>query len=83
MKQCGLLMARWVSECESIFLASSSSQYRQRTLLGDPLFVAGMNDYQHAMLERSTIEEIRSKISDKTTLNVSAYDPAGLESLDT
>jgi len=35
------------------------------------------------MLKKSTIAEIRSKISDKHTLNVSAYDPSGLESLDT
>jgi gamma-glutamyltranspeptidase/glutathione hydrolase len=35
------------------------------------------------MLDQSTIDEIHSKISDFHTLNVSAYDPAGLESLDT
>ncbi|KAJ5491246.1 Glutathione hydrolase proenzyme [Penicillium diatomitis] len=57
--------------------------YGERTLLGDPMYVEGMDKYQHAMLEQSTIDEIRSKISDKKTLNVSAYDPEGLESLDT
>jgi gamma-glutamyltranspeptidase/glutathione hydrolase len=35
------------------------------------------------MLQANTSAEIRSKISDFHTLNVSAYDPKGLESLDT
>jgi len=45
--------------------------------------VKGVDEYQKDMLKKSTIAEIRSKISDKHTLNVSAYDPSGLESLDT
>ncbi|KAJ5147471.1 hypothetical protein N7526_000823 [Penicillium atrosanguineum] len=57
--------------------------YGQRSELGDPLFVEGMDDYQKNMLKESTAAEIRSKISDTHTLDVSAYDPAGLESLDT
>lgn len=57
--------------------------YCQRTKLGDPLFVKGMDEYQQNMLKQSTIDEIRGKISDTTTLNVSAYDPEGIESLDT
>jgi gamma-glutamyltranspeptidase/glutathione hydrolase len=33
------------------------------------------------MLKQSTIDEIRRKISDVRTQNVSAYDPQGIESL--
>lgn len=55
----------------------------QRSKFGDPLFVDGMAKYEKGILEQSTIDEIRSKISDVRTQNVSAYDPAGLESLDT
>lgn len=43
----------------------------------------GVTEYERDMLKKSTIADIRSKISDKHTLNVSAYDPSGLESLDT
>lgn len=35
------------------------------------------------MLSDATIDEIRGKISDKRSHNVSTYDPEGLESLDT
>ena len=55
----------------------------KRTELGDPSFVDGMTEYERDMLRSSTIAAIRNKISDKTTLNVSAYDPSGIESLDT
>lgn len=55
----------------------------KRTELGDPLFVDGMAEYQQDMLKQSTIDEIRSKISDLHTLNVSSYDPSGIESLNT
>jgi gamma-glutamyltranspeptidase/glutathione hydrolase len=55
----------------------------QRSNLGDPLFVDGMAKYQKQILEQSTIDDIRSKISDVRTQNVSAYDPPGLEILDT
>ncbi|KAJ5744928.1 hypothetical protein N7533_009798 [Penicillium manginii] len=57
--------------------------YGERTELGDPSFVKGMAEYERDMLKKSTIADIRSKISDTHTLNVSAYDPSGLESLDT
>ncbi|KAF7513650.1 hypothetical protein GJ744_007701 [Endocarpon pusillum] len=57
--------------------------YGQRAELGDPLFVPGLDRFQESMLSENTSAEIRSKISDYQTLNVSAYDPAGLESLDT
>lgn len=57
--------------------------YGQRTELGDPLFVDGLDAYQASMLSSATAAEIRSKISDFHTLNVSAYNPAGFESLPT
>jgi gamma-glutamyltranspeptidase/glutathione hydrolase len=60
-----------------------TNKLTQRSNLGDPLFVDGMAEYQTEMLSQSTIDEIRSKISDVRTQNVSAYDPTGLESLDT
>ncbi|KAJ5291817.1 Gamma-glutamyltranspeptidase [Penicillium angulare] len=57
--------------------------YGQRTQMGDPEFVPEMADYEHKMLKQSTVDDIRSKISDTHTLDVSAYDPDGIESLDT
>lgn len=56
---------------------------KKRTGLGDPLFVDGMYEYEGKLLKQSTIDKIRGKISDFHTQSVSAYDPAGLESLDT
>ncbi|KAJ5724416.1 hypothetical protein N7493_006144, partial [Penicillium malachiteum] len=57
--------------------------YGQRTELGDPDFVPGMVDYERDLLKQSTVDAIRKKISDTHTLDVSAYDPSGIESLDT
>lgn len=57
--------------------------YGQRTSLGDPAFVSGIDGYETEMLNVITAAEIRSKISDYHTLNVSAYDPAGIESRET
>ncbi|KAF7591309.1 hypothetical protein BBP40_001685 [Aspergillus hancockii] len=57
--------------------------YGMRTQLGDPLFLKGLNEYQEDMLKQSTIDEIRAKISDQRTHNISVYDPEGIESLDT
>ena len=57
--------------------------YGQRTELGDPLFVEGLDEYQRRMLSDEVATEIRSKISDVRTQNVSYYNPDGLESLDT
>ncbi|KAI0107756.1 gamma-glutamyltransferase 1 [Nemania sp. FL0031] len=57
--------------------------YGQRTELGDPLFVDGLDAYQQSMLSAETAAEVRSKISDFHTLNVSAYNPMGFESLPT
>ncbi|KAK4978418.1 hypothetical protein LTR66_010599, partial [Elasticomyces elasticus] len=57
--------------------------YGERSELGDPSFVKGLQTYENEMLSEKTAGEIRAKISDSHTLNVSAYDPSGLESLDT
>lgn len=57
--------------------------YGQRSELGDPLFVEGMDEYQAEMLNESTAAAVRAKISPLHTLNVSAYDPSGFESLET
>jgi gamma-glutamyltranspeptidase / glutathione hydrolase len=57
--------------------------YGQRAELGDPLFVPELDRFQEGMLSANTGAEIRSEISDFNTLNISAYDPSGLESLDT
>ena len=55
----------------------------KRAQLGDPSFLSNMTVYQQEMLADNTAAEIRSKISDFHTLAVSAYDPNGLESLQT
>ncbi|KXJ86794.1 gamma-glutamyltranspeptidase [Microdochium bolleyi] len=57
--------------------------YGQRAELGDPKFVAGLDKYQASMLSDETVTEIRSRISDVRTFNLSYYNPKGLESLDT
>ncbi|GAB7353304.1 hypothetical protein MBLNU459_g3803t1 [Dothideomycetes sp. NU459] len=57
--------------------------YGERTNMGDPSFVPGMDVYQSEMLNATTAALIRSKISDQHTLNVSAYDPSGLEIAET
>lgn len=55
--------------------------YGQRTQLGDPSFVKGMDAYQASMLSQATADAVRAKIQPVDTLNVSAYDPQGFESL--
>ncbi|KAJ5092017.1 hypothetical protein NUU61_006887 [Penicillium alfredii] len=57
--------------------------YGERAKLGDPKFVPKMDEYQRDILKKATIDDIRGKISDTRTQNVSSYDPAGIESLDT
>ncbi|KAI1393034.1 gamma-glutamyltranspeptidase [Hypoxylon trugodes] len=54
--------------------------YGQRTELGDPFFVDGLDEYQEWMVSNETAAQIRSKISDFTTQNVSYYDPGNLQS---
>jgi len=55
--------------------------YGQRSELGDPYFVEGMQEYEDDMLKEATAAAVRAKISPLHTLNVSAYDPSGFESL--
>ncbi|MCJ1303160.1 hypothetical protein MMC08_005967 [Hypocenomyce scalaris] len=57
--------------------------YGQRASLGDPAFVESLATYEAEMIKSTTAAINRGKISDKHTLNVSAYDPAGFESLET
>jgi len=45
--------------------------------------VEGMDEYQNSMLSDDKAAEVRSKISDLHTLPVAAYNPDGLESLET
>lgn len=55
--------------------------YGMRTNLGDPSFVSGMPEYQAEMLSQANAADIRAKISNYTTYNVSYYDPGNLEVL--
>ncbi|KAK5112906.1 hypothetical protein LTR62_003728 [Meristemomyces frigidus] len=57
--------------------------YGQRSELGDPSFVKSMDAYQADMLTEATAAAVRARISPQHTLNVSAYDPSGFESLAT
>ncbi|QDS73079.1 hypothetical protein FKW77_000123 [Venturia effusa] len=51
--------------------------YGQRTLLGDPAFVANMDIYQQEIINATTAAKTRSLISDTHTQNVSYYNPSG------
>lgn len=57
--------------------------YGERTNLGDPTFVSNLSAFQNEMLTDQAAADIRRKILDSRTLNVSAYDPSGIESRDT
>jgi gamma-glutamyltranspeptidase/glutathione hydrolase len=57
--------------------------YGMRAELGDPLFLDGIDAYQAQMVSAKTAAEVRAKISDTKTFDVSYYDPKGLESLET
>lgn len=57
--------------------------YGERANLGDPLFVKGLDEYQQEMVNETTVEGIRTRLSDSQTLAVADYDPKGLESLET
>jgi hypothetical protein len=73
-------MGRWVI----VFLFRMiRADVVQRSLLGDPAFVEGMGEYQEDILKKVTVDDVRSRISDARTQNVSAYDPDGFESLNT
>lgn len=57
--------------------------YGERTKLGDPYYVEGLDEYTKNMLTEETARDIRSQISYTHTFNVSHYDPQGLASLQT
>jgi gamma-glutamyltranspeptidase/glutathione hydrolase len=61
----------------------TNGAHYQRTKLGDPAFVEDLLEYQAAMLDATTIDKIIAKISDDHTLPVAAYNPDGLESIET
>ncbi|GME51578.1 gamma-glutamyltranspeptidase [Neofusicoccum parvum] len=56
--------------------------YAQRTAIGDPCFVAGMDGYQDRMVSDAVASEIRAKIGDQSQ-NVSYYNPMLIDSLET
>jgi gamma-glutamyltranspeptidase / glutathione hydrolase len=53
--------------------------YGARSNLGDPAYVKGMVEFQDDLLSSERAKHIRSKINDKHTLNISAYNPSGFE----
>lgn len=53
--------------------------YGARTSMGDPAWVSEMDEFEAHLLNASTAAEVRGKISDHHTLNVSAYDPDGYD----
>ncbi|KAJ4024687.1 hypothetical protein NW766_000927 [Fusarium irregulare] len=57
--------------------------YGARAKLGDPDFVPGLEDYQKRLLAPATAKEIRWRILDDRTQPIEAYNPDGLESLET
>ncbi|KAM0563095.1 hypothetical protein ACHAPJ_001942 [Fusarium lateritium] len=56
--------------------------YGMRSNLGDPSYVRGLGKYQAQMASNETAQEIRAKLKGRP-LKTDAYDPKGLESLDT
>lgn len=57
--------------------------YAMRTKFGDPDYVEGMQEYEKDMLNSTTAADVRHRISDLHTFNISYYDPSGIEVLDT
>lgn len=57
--------------------------YGARTDFGDPLFVANISQFEEELLLPETGADVRAKISDVQSFNVSYYDPSGIESLET
>ncbi|KAI9147539.1 Glutathione hydrolase proenzyme [Paramyrothecium foliicola] len=57
--------------------------YGQRTKLADPSFVPGLEEFTRNMITPETGAELRARISDVRTQNVSAYNPDNYEILET
>ena len=75
--------ARYVAyHCSGAFVFADCLNF-QRTSFGDPSFLPGLHQHEEDMLNDTVASAIRGRISDFRTQNVSAYDPDGLESLDT
>ncbi|KAM6507185.1 hypothetical protein FALCPG4_018567 [Fusarium falciforme] len=53
--------------------------YGQRTKLGDPAFVPGLDEYQDDILSDAVAKRQRNKISDNGTLDMDDYNPDGFE----
>jgi gamma-glutamyltranspeptidase/glutathione hydrolase len=73
--------AATINESTFLFDEAIRFAYGQRSQLGDPAFVKNMDLYQAEMLSNATVSAVRAKINPLHTLNVSAYDPSGFESL--
>ena len=54
--------------------------YGKRASFGDPDFIPEMGPLEAGMLNQSFAANIKDRISDKHTLNISDYDPDGFES---
>ncbi len=57
--------------------------YGMRVNLGDPDFVKHLQEYEDEMVDETTAAEIRRRISDSKTFDVSYYDQSGIEVTDT
>jgi len=75
--------AATINESTHLFDEALRFAYGQRSNLGDPLFVEGLDEYQADMISEATASAVRAKINPLHTLNTSAYDPSGFESLQT
>ncbi|SMR57437.1 unnamed protein product [Zymoseptoria tritici ST99CH_3D1] len=75
--------AATLNESTHIFDEALRFAYGQRSLLGDPLFVANLSAYEASMLSPATVAAVQAKIDPNHTWNTSVYDPAGFESLET
>jgi gamma-glutamyltranspeptidase/glutathione hydrolase len=73
--------AATLNESTHLFDEATRFAYGQRSELGDPLFVPGLDQYEADMISETTASDVRAKINPLHTLNTSAYDPSGFESL--
>lgn len=60
------------------YIEAMKFAYGARYKLGDPDFVAEMDELQDHMLDDKTAETIRNKIDPNSTLPIRAYDPKGI-----
>ncbi|RDL42431.1 Uncharacterized protein BP5553_02410 [Venustampulla echinocandica] len=55
--------------------------YGQRALLGDASFLPNLTTYQEKMVSETTAQEIRAKIQEYRTLNITEYNPSNYQIL--